>query len=227
MANEKHYQQVVFSLIEEISGQKNILTIPKPFIKYTGSIEAALLLSQIIYWSSRTSDPDGWFYKRYIDWENEIALTKHKCNTAIGVLKRKKIIKTKVKKANGNPTLHFQLQREAFWTSFSDFLTKEKTKNQTSINRDYRGGISSRKRKPKGNPEVCSQEKDMGEPKSKGNGRSHPVQQIDADPTMAWLTDLDRHQARQEAFARIDRAMMDRDAKKQLRKKEAKHYDRR
>jgi len=68
--------------------------------------------------------------------------------------------------------------------------------------------------------------KDMGEPKSKGNGRSHPVQQIDADP-MAWLTDLDRDQARQEAFARIDRAMMDRDAKKQLRKKEAKHYDRR
>ena len=36
---------------------------------------AALLLSQILYWSDRTSDPDGWFAKSYADWHDEVALT--------------------------------------------------------------------------------------------------------------------------------------------------------
>jgi hypothetical protein len=30
------------------------------------------LTNQILYWTDRTSDPDGWFYKTYDDWDQEI-----------------------------------------------------------------------------------------------------------------------------------------------------------
>ena len=123
-------QKDIFNLIKALAGQANILTIPRAFIKFTGSVEAALLLSQIIYWSDR--NPRGkWFYKSYKDWQDEIGLTKHKVAHAAAILITKKLIKTKVKKANGNPTLHYLFDQEAFVQWFSVFLTNE------SQNRDY------------------------------------------------------------------------------------------
>ena len=65
-------QQQVYALIAQFSGQANILTIPRLFIDWTGDHLTALLLSQIIYWSSRTNDPDGWFYKSAKEWEEEL-----------------------------------------------------------------------------------------------------------------------------------------------------------
>ncbi|MFH1076549.1 MAG: hypothetical protein V1753_06885, partial [Pseudomonadota bacterium] len=63
MSNQKD----IFNLIKALAGQANILTIPRAFIKFTGSVEAALLLSQIIYWGDR--NPRGkWFYKSYREW---------------------------------------------------------------------------------------------------------------------------------------------------------------
>lgn len=45
------------------------------FVALTGSINAALMLSQAIYWSNRTDDPEGWFYKSRDEWTDEIGLT--------------------------------------------------------------------------------------------------------------------------------------------------------
>lgn len=130
-------QSEIFSLIQHLTGQKNILTVPRAFIAYTGSLEAALLLSQIIYWSDRTKNPQGWFYKSYLDWQAELSLSKHKVNTAVNQIKSKGILKTKVKKANGNPTLHYRFDANAFIASFSVFLTKESEKIELTSNRDY------------------------------------------------------------------------------------------
>lgn len=40
----------------------------------TGSINAALFLSQSVYWHSRTKDPDGWFYKSRAEWLEETGM---------------------------------------------------------------------------------------------------------------------------------------------------------
>lgn len=48
------------------------------FFDLTGSLTATLMLSQAWYWSTRTSDPDGWFYKTETEWEEETALTPRK-----------------------------------------------------------------------------------------------------------------------------------------------------
>ena len=45
------------------------------FAQITGSACAGLFLSQAWYWSTRTSDPDGWFWKTGQEWEEETVLT--------------------------------------------------------------------------------------------------------------------------------------------------------
>ncbi len=46
------------------------------FARITGSAVAGLMLSQAVYWSNRTRDPEGWFYKTREDWEDETGLTR-------------------------------------------------------------------------------------------------------------------------------------------------------
>jgi len=58
------------------------------FITLTGSVNAALMLSQAMYWSNRTSDPDGWFFKRAEEWEEEIGLTRHEQDNARAKLRK-------------------------------------------------------------------------------------------------------------------------------------------
>ena len=107
-------QRTVFDLIASFSGQANILTIPRPFIDWLdGDHMAALLLSQILYWSSRTDDPDGWFYKRARDWTDELGMSTYQQNRAV-----KKLaiagLETQLRKIAGAPTLHYRIAEPTF-----------------------------------------------------------------------------------------------------------------
>jgi len=44
------------------------------FVELTGSVLAAVMLSQAFYWSRRTKHPGGWFYKTQEEWEEETGL---------------------------------------------------------------------------------------------------------------------------------------------------------
>lgn len=104
-------QKQVFSLIASLSGQANVLTIPRIFIDLTGSVESGLFLSQCIYWSDKTRDPGGWFYKTMEEWESEIGLKRTRLETAIR--NTSGLIEIKKKRANGSPTLHFRVDFDA------------------------------------------------------------------------------------------------------------------
>ena len=43
--------------------------------KLLGSKNAAILLEQLIYWTPRSKDPDGWVYKKPDEWEEETGLS--------------------------------------------------------------------------------------------------------------------------------------------------------
>lgn len=45
-------------------------------------VTGALLLSQALYWSRRTRDADGWFYKTQAQWEAETGLTRYEQESA-------------------------------------------------------------------------------------------------------------------------------------------------
>lgn len=85
------------------------------FKRFTGSTNATLLLSQIIYWSNRTTDPNGWFYKTGEDFEEETTLTRKEQLTARNILKQLGWLEEELK---GVPaTLYFRLTKK-----FDDLL---------------------------------------------------------------------------------------------------------
>ena len=52
------------------------------FVTLTGSVTAAVMLSQAFYWSNRTEDPEGWFWKTQEQWTEETGLTRFEQETA-------------------------------------------------------------------------------------------------------------------------------------------------
>jgi hypothetical protein len=140
-----NYREELFTIIQSLTGQKNILTIPREFIDYTGDIKAALLLSQLVYWTDKAKDTEGWIFKTYKAWQEEIALTEYEIRAASAKLKKKGILATKIKKAHGNPTVHYRIDRVRFSESFLDFFKKRRLNksrndsgnNSESNNTDY------------------------------------------------------------------------------------------
>ena len=70
----------------------------RPFVTLTGSVNAALFLSQCFYWSRRCAtheDGERWFYKTQADWEDETGLSRYEQESARKALRDRKILKEK------------------------------------------------------------------------------------------------------------------------------------
>ena len=80
------------------------------FVHIAG-VAGAILLSQALYWSKRTSDPNGWFYKTREEWEDETGLGR-----SAQELARQKLIEAGVMEERlwGIPaTMHFKVNIKA------------------------------------------------------------------------------------------------------------------
>ncbi|MEK4030840.1 conserved phage C-terminal domain-containing protein [Pseudobacillus sp. FSL P4-0506] len=97
-------------LMKKISGQDNTITIPKLYIELTGDLTTALVLNQIVFWSDKSKRADGFFYKSYKEWQEEVFLSERQVRYAVKKLKDNDFVSTKLKKANGAPTLHYKLE---------------------------------------------------------------------------------------------------------------------
>ncbi|WP_255288890.1 hypothetical protein [Bacillus toyonensis] len=97
------------TIISQISGQENIVVVPKLFIKLTGDLTTAVLLNQIVFYSDKSKRTDGYFYKSHKEWQEEICLTKRQVSYSTAKLKEMGLVDTKLMKANGAPTLHYKL----------------------------------------------------------------------------------------------------------------------
>lgn len=59
-------------ILRALSGQDNIYTIPKLYVRMTACHVRALILNQIIFYSDKsTRHEDDWFDKSYSEWERE------------------------------------------------------------------------------------------------------------------------------------------------------------
>ena len=59
----------------------------RTFVDLGLGITGALMLSQCVYWSTRTKDSEGWFYKTQAEWTEETGMTRREQETA-----RKKLV---------------------------------------------------------------------------------------------------------------------------------------
>ena len=93
------------------TGQKNVITIYRAFVEFTGSLEAAIMLSQLLYWTPR-SERRGWIAKSDKEFQEELSLTRYAIRTARKALQDMGIIQTKLKRFKGAPTIHYKVNLE-------------------------------------------------------------------------------------------------------------------
>lgn len=104
-----------------------LLLAPRELTRITGSVESSLLLSQIIYWTDRTKNSDGWIYKTYQEWQEEIGLKKCRIISAKKKLESMGIIVTKVKKNyKGVPVIHYRLLVGSLLQTIDDYYSGRK-----------------------------------------------------------------------------------------------------
>jgi hypothetical protein len=110
------------------------------FVTLTGSVKAAIMLSQALYWQPRAKQKDGWWYKSAEEWEEETGLTRHEQQTA-----RKDCEKYLLSDLRGVPaTLYWKVDEEALSTALFDENSKTSftetvkldLRNQSNINKN-------------------------------------------------------------------------------------------
>lgn len=124
------------------------ITFYPQLAKALGGIEEAVFVQQLYYWSDKSNSQDGWIYKSKKEWEEETALTRYQLDRIRKKLKKEGIIETKLKKANGAPTLYYRLNIGLVRNSLMEKLetnqsiswktanpiTENTTENTTDIN---------------------------------------------------------------------------------------------
>lgn len=120
-------------------GQSEIISVQKWLVQWTGDYPAAILLNQILYYSSRK--PNGWFWKTYNQWSDELLLPERvtrRCRKTIEQLDCG--LETKVKQVNGAPTLHWRIDPEKFWAAVDRFIA-DLSKGQMDLSNTQNGTL--------------------------------------------------------------------------------------
>lgn len=118
-------------LFQQIRGARKkmyYVLVPQEFIRYTGSLDAAMFLSQLLHWTGRARRKDGFVFKTFADWEAEIGLSEHRVKQAVKLLVSLGVMDMPIKKMaasknkNASPTYHYRIRLQELWDSFQRYL---------------------------------------------------------------------------------------------------------
>jgi hypothetical protein len=116
------YEDLATTLFTLTGQQSDGLFVHRAFVKFAGSLEAGLLLSQLLYWTPRArvqlKDDNGdqsisWIAKTDADFMTELCLTQYALRQARRQLEDLGVLETRVAKFAGVPTVHYRLAMEA------------------------------------------------------------------------------------------------------------------
>jgi len=76
---QNQVRQHALDLIHRSTGHHHVLGVSPVLIDLMeGDIVGATVLNQILYWTDRTNDPDGYFWKTYAQWKSELGFGKYR-----------------------------------------------------------------------------------------------------------------------------------------------------
>lgn len=127
------FRQQALDLIEQATQHKHLIVYPTVLVELLDDHHAAALMMQILYWGDRTTDPQGWFYKSYAAWQQELGLSEYQVRRCLEGDPRTKAerltlrdlgVETKLKKAGsfGSPTMHYRVDRAVFVAVLVEYL---------------------------------------------------------------------------------------------------------
>lgn len=135
------------------------IAFQRAFVSLGVGITGALMLSQAVYWTCRTEDADGWFYKTMDEWEAETGMTRSEQEGA-----RRKLVKCGVleEMKKGVPCrLYYRVNMDAIAAN----LNAENL--QSSLQKTCKQGRGNPANKPAGKPQPSKREsrkQDSGKP---------------------------------------------------------------
>lgn len=89
---------------------RHIKVIPNVLYKLVGSDHhAAAMLSQMLWWSGKTNNPDGWFYKTRQQWQDELFMTEWQVRKSLDLLSSLDFIETTQRKIYNVKTSHYRV----------------------------------------------------------------------------------------------------------------------
>ena len=131
--NEMGNYDDIKNVISTFSGTERHITVPRVYLEMLGDFNTAAFLNQLIFWSDKTKRRDGFFYKTYAEWEDELFLSEYQVRRSSKNLRDLGLIETEVKRANGSPTVHYKVNMDELSVSI---LNKLKERNQTNLSND-------------------------------------------------------------------------------------------
>ena len=102
------------------------IAFQRAFVALGAGITGALLLSQAVYWSRRSGDDTGWFFKTQVEWEEETGLTRREQEGARSRLQSMGLLR---EERRGIPAkLYYRVDFEALQTSLDECAKQDCTK---------------------------------------------------------------------------------------------------
>ena len=106
-------REQVLGIIRERQGDENVLAVPRAFIELTGDQAAALFLSQLLYWTDRSTVPGGWVYKSHAEWKQELGMGRSTVDRARRTLAGLGLLHQAYRQAHGSRTMFFRIDLPA------------------------------------------------------------------------------------------------------------------
>lgn len=125
-----NYENLAQQMLLQFSGQASVITIHRPFVEFTGSLEAGVMLSQLLYWTPRANN--GWIAKTDKDFHDELCLSEYAIRKARTKLIDMGILTTKIKRFNGTPTTHYKLDMNATIREWTLWIREVQSSNSQS-----------------------------------------------------------------------------------------------
>lgn len=110
----------IFDIVQSMSGQKNVIVLPRPYLLFFKEDQQAhalaAILNNLVFWSAFGGE-DGWFYKTHKELGAEAGgLTEDQTERLVKKLVNKYlpgVIETCSRKVNGTPTKHYRIDGDA------------------------------------------------------------------------------------------------------------------
>ena len=107
----------MIKLIEAMNDQP--IAFNKHYVFIGCGINGALMLSQLVYWTSRTKDNDGWIFKTHHEWTMETGLTRREQDTARKTLKELGFLSER--KVGVPRRVFFKVERENLYKALIEY----------------------------------------------------------------------------------------------------------
>ena len=111
----------IFEIVQSLSGQRNCITIPVPYLDFfSGDQQAHALgavLNQLVFWSGKSDLNDGWFWKEHKEMAAEIhGVTEDQVQRLVKKICTRwlpGIVEKDQRQVNGTKKTHYRIHGEA------------------------------------------------------------------------------------------------------------------